>query len=191
VPGGCQLAQDRLLDGREVGAAELVLDAAGRRRIPRQPQGVVHGNQRIAHKAAVSHHDHDPEVGASGDDPLSDPDQLRAPRRVDAPRPGAVLARHLAHPGVDAEPAQRGRAGLGEPLESSVGTGGGPRVGNRLREGDRPLVIQGGLPAGQADDGLKAGLPGRAHGGTEPVRGGVPPPEREHAAGAMQAHRRR
>ena len=74
---------------------------------------------------------------------------------VDAPGAGAVLARDLADPRVDPEPAQRRGDDLRQALEALVRAGDGALGGRRPGERERALVEGRGAAAGEPDHGLE------------------------------------
>ena len=125
------------------------------------------------------------------DDPLADSAQLQPAAGVDAPSAGAVLARHLADPGVsDAKTAKRPHDDLGKKLEA----GGcfARRILRRARPGDRErvLVERSGASAGEPHDGLETGCARGGDGGRELRGGAVLLREGELAGGAVEAERR-
>ena len=105
-----ELGDDRLLDLVEGRPGDLVGDAADRLGIPVELERLVGGLERLAQHLRAVDDEHAADVRAARDQALADPGQLRPPAGVDAPGPRAVLARHLADPGVDAELPQ----GLGD-----------------------------------------------------------------------------
>ena len=93
-------------------------------------------------------------------EPLGGADQLHPPARVDAVGPRAVLARHLADAGVDAEAAQRARQPLPLGREAVMGAGGGIVQRPHDVDPDRVRVVGGRVAAGEPQDGLVAVVAG-------------------------------
>ncbi len=82
----------------------LERDAAGGVRPPVQAQRRVDGDEHVADPVLALDHHHAANVGRSGHQPLPDAHQLELAARVHAVRTGAVLARHLPHARVHAQP---------------------------------------------------------------------------------------
>ena len=93
---------------------------------------------------------------AAGHDPLPDPGELHRPAGVHAVAAGAVLAGHLPHARVHAQPAQRPREPLGRALEALVDAGARLGVGHGVADLHRPVVEDRRAPAGEPQRGLEA-----------------------------------
>src|SRR5207244_472062 len=76
--------------------AELVLDAAGRVRLPAEAERRVDGNQHVPHARRIADDDHASYMRGALDDPLAEPDELALAAGADRVLARAVLARDLA-----------------------------------------------------------------------------------------------
>ena len=72
-----------------------------------EAERVVHRDQHVADAIRAADHDHASYMSGALDDPLAEPHQLGAAAGVDRVLARAVLARHLARPGVHAERLER------------------------------------------------------------------------------------
>jgi pimeloyl-ACP methyl ester carboxylesterase len=146
---GAVLGHQRVAGLLPAGSRGLVLDRSDRRRIPTEPERGVDGLQHPAHPLGALDHEHDARVRAARHHALADPRELSPAAGVHAPAPRAVLARHLAHPRVQAEarerPAHQRRLGLEAVVYARAGIDGGSGVGHL----QRALVEYRRAPSGQ------------------------------------------
>ena len=124
-------------------------------------------------------------------DALSRPGQLARAGGVHAPPAGAVLARHLPHPRVHTELAERPCDQRRGRLEALVDAGLRVRIGHGVGELERPLVEDRGAPAGQPQDRPEATRPRRRQRLRVAGRQGVALGERHHGGRPRQPQRLR
>jgi hypothetical protein len=122
-------------------------------------------------------------VRAASHHPLTDPGQLHGAAGVHAVAARAVLARHLAHAGVDAHVRERPREPPRRALEARVDAGARLVVRHRVPDLHRPVVEDRGAPAREPQRRLEA-VPARCpHRLLVALRDGVSLRERHRGAG--------
>ena len=133
--------QHRLAHGVPARARSLRLHGPGHLGLPGEAECVVHGPQHLVDPLLAAHDEHHAGVRPAGHDPLADPGELGRAPGVHAVAARAVLAGHLPHPSVHAEPAEGSRQPPGRRARSARGC---PRAARpRARRGRSPSFRRG------------------------------------------------